>query len=186
MAESSTSMFSINRIPSLNEPRMSEREPLTDSPFLTNDYSVEVTLAGEDFDPEQASTILGVKPTKSGYKGESRAAHQDGAVWNTSFWSREISSRDDVTQCRDHHISCLIDDIEPHIDNLRKAGMERLYFYFTLTSSIGLLNIKLSPSTMSRLAGLDADLYISCFDCFNPNHAFWQDGAEVEADDTAS
>lgn len=161
--------------------RMSEREQLTGSPFLTNDYSVEVTLTGENFDPEKASAILGVQPTKSGCKGEPRQAHHGGAVWDASFWAREINSRDDVNQCRDHHISCLIDDIEPHIGTLRDAGMERIYFYFTLSSSIGLLNMKLNASTMGRLADIGADLYVSCFDCFNPNHAFWQeDGAALD------
>lgn len=161
--------------------RMSEREQLTGSPFLTNDYSVEVTLTGENFDPETASTILGTQPTKFGRKGEPRHANQNGAAWDMNFWSREISSNDDVTQCRDHHITCLVDEIEPHISALRDAGMERIYFYFTLSSSIGLLNIKLNSSTMGRLAGIDAELYISCFDCFDPNHAFWQeDGAELQ------
>lgn len=166
---------------------MSEREQLTDSPFLTNDYSVEVTLTGEHFSPEKASAILGVQPTKAGSKGEPRQTRHEGAVWDTNFWSREINSRDDVTQCRDHHISCLIDDIEPHVEALRSAGMERIYFYFTLSSSIGLLNMKLNPTTMGRLAGIDADLYISCFDCFDPNHEFWQeDGEELEAKANAS
>ncbi|MCE2503662.1 MAG: DUF4279 domain-containing protein [Chlorobi bacterium] len=155
---------------------MNEREQPVENLFLTNDYSVEVTLAGKDFDPVKASQLLGKEPTKSGRCGEPRHLHQESdACWKESFWSYEISSRDDIHECRDHHISCLIDDIQPHMEALKEAGMERVYFYYTLASSIGLLNIKLAPATMRRLSEIEANLYISCFDCFNPNHAFWKE-----------
>ena len=156
---------------------MNTRElPAAEDLFLTNEYSIEVTLAGKDFDPVRATAIIGKEPMKSGRCGEPRHHHQENeACWEESFWSYEISSRDDINECRDHHITCLIDDIQPHIETLKAAGMERLYFYYTLTSSIGLLNIKLAPETMARLAGINADLYISCFDCFDPNHSFWNE-----------
>ena len=162
---------------------MNESGQPTNDLFLTNEYSVEITLAGKNFDLEKANQLLDKEPTKSGQCGEPRHLHKENeACWEESFWSYEISSRDDIHQCRDHHISCLIDDIQPHIEALKKAGMERIYFYYTLASSIGLLNIKLAPGTMRRLAEIDADLYISCFDCFNPNHAFWKEGTTEEVE----
>ncbi len=156
---------------------MAESEHLTADPFLTNEYSIEVTLTGESFDPDNATAILGLAPAKTGRKGEPKREGQTDAVWDAHFWSHEINSRDDVNQCRDHHISCLVDQIAPHVESLQSAGMERIYFYYTLSSSIGLLNIKLNPETMKRLADIGADLYISCFDCFDPEHSFWKSEA---------
>lgn len=158
---------------------MAESLQTTTDAFFTNDYSVEVTLTGDGIDPEDISSILGKKPSKVGRKGDPR--HPDRPdVHEESFWSHEINSRDDVNQCRDHHISCLIDDIAPHIGRLKDAGMERIYFYYTISSSIGMLNMKLNPETMRRLSDIDADLYISCFDCFDPNHDFWKAGEGIE------
>ena len=157
---------------------MNELEQPAEQLFLTNEYSIEITLTGKDFDPEKATRILGKEPTKSGKCGEERNSMRENAgCWDESFWSYEISARDDINECRDHHISCLIDDIAPHTEVLKEAGMERIYFYYTLASSIGLLNIKLTPTTMSRLAEINADLYISCFDCFDPNHEFWNESS---------
>lgn len=160
---------------------MNERELSTEDLFLTNDYSVEVTLAGKDLDPASVTSIIGVEPTKRGARGEVREkGREDEARWEEGFWSHEINSRDDIHECRDHHITCLVDEIAPHVETLKDAGMERIYFYYTLASSIGLMNIKLAPGTMKRLADIDADLYISCFDCFDPNHAFWNQNKTEE------
>ena len=162
---------------------MNTQERPAEDLFLTNDYSVEVTLVGEDFDPVKATEIIGVQPDKSGRRGDSRQPDAENvSSWKQSFWSREISSRDDINECRDHNISCLIDEIAPHIDTLKsEAGMDHIYFYYTLASSIGLMNIKLAPETMGRLSGIGADLYISCFDCFDPNHAFWSESISEDA-----
>ncbi len=162
---------------------MNKRELPAEDLFLTNDYSVQVTLAGDGFDPAKATEIIGVEPTQTGQQGEIRHPDAgDDARWEQSFWSREINSRDDVNECRDHHISCLIDEIAPHVETLKsEAGMDRIYFYYTLASSIGLMNIKLSPKTMEGLSGIGADLYISCFDCFDPNHSFWSESISEKA-----
>ena len=165
---------------------MAQSEHLAADPFLTNEYSIEVTLTGESFQFEKATEILGLEPTKVGRKGEPKRKGQCNTVWEADYWSHEINSRDDVNTCRDHHISCLVDQIAPHVEALKAAGMERVYFYFTLSSSIGLLNMKLNPATMKRLADVDADLYISCFDCFDPGHSFWKEEAGAEMADTSS
>lgn len=160
---------------------MNEHELLAEESLLTNDYSVEITLTGDDFDPGTATEIMGLTPTKSGRKGEARDSGRNGSVWETGFWSREISSRESAEECRDQHLGCLADEIRPHIDKLRAIGLERVYFYFTLTSPIGMLNLRLKPETMRKLCDIEADLYVSCFDCFNPNHSFWKDGVAEKA-----
>ena len=62
--------------------------------FFTNDYSIEVSFAGDSFEPDVATRITGQAPTKVGVKGELRHPDRnDGARWSESFWSREIHSR---------------------------------------------------------------------------------------------
>ncbi len=146
--------------------------------FLTNDYSVQVTLTGEDLDPDLVTTLLTIEPTTTGRRGEERRVTPEGErkLWESGVWSHEVSSSDDVTECRDHQLLSLVDAIEPQLDRLRGAGLERIYFYYTLASSIGLMNVRLRPETMRRLGAIDADLYVSCFDCFNPEHEYWKEG----------
>src|SRR5688500_2818543 len=166
---------------------MDERAPSTHTQdlFATNDYSVQVTLSGDRFDPARATGIIGLEPTKSGIKGEPRdpqSTEENAPLWETGFWSRDVHSKDDIIECRDHQLLCLIDEIAPHIDALKSIGMERIYFYYTLASSIGMMNIRLQPETMRRLAAIDADLYITCFDCFNPKHEYWNEREKAETE----
>ncbi len=145
--------------------------------YLTNDYSVQVTLIGDDLDPDEVSTIISLEPTTIGRRGEERPSlnGSESRSWEQGVWSHEISTRDDVNECRDHQILRMIDEIEPRHDDLKQAGVDRIYFYYTLASSIGMMNIRLRPETMRRLADINADLYISCFDCFDPSDRYWKD-----------
>lgn len=140
----------------------------------TNDFSVELNLVGRDLDPERISAILGIDPSKAARAGEARAHCRNGSAYELGFWAHEISSTDEVTQCRDHQLTCLADTVAPHAASLREAGVERIYFYFTMSSFIGLLNVKFNAETMRKLGELDADLYVSCYDCFDPQHPFWK------------
>jgi hypothetical protein len=141
---------------------------------VQNDYSVEVTLLGKDLEPRTISTILGVEPAEAARNGDRHInGHGDG-TYTEGFWSYEISSHDDVVECRDHQINSMIDILEPHLEEIRSAGVEKLYFYYTLSSFTGLMNIRIHAATLARLARIDADLYISCFDCFNPKHPYWK------------
>ena len=126
-----------------------------------------------------------ISPTRKGKKGAARNDAPSGPLHEGGFGSHEVNARDDVNECRDHQITCLIDAISPKREELRAAGVDRIWFYYTLASSIGLLNIRLRPETMAQLAALEADLYISCFDCFNPKHEFWK-GEETVASGTES
>jgi hypothetical protein len=156
----------------------------TDS--ITNDFSVEVNLLGSNLDPERITSITGLEPVKAARKGDPRSVGKEGSVYEQGFWAHEISSNDDVTECRDHQLVCLAQSLEPHIDKLRDAGVERVYFYYTLSSYVGLLNVRFKAETLQTLAKLDADLYVTCFDCFNPNHPIWRDAmAESPVDGQA-
>ena len=147
---------------------------------ITNDFSVEVNLVGNNIDPERITEILGLEPVKSGRTGEPRNNGRGEAVHEQGFWTYEISSNDEINECRDHQLLCLAEKLEPHAEALRAAGVERFYFYFTLSSFVGLLNIRFKAETLATLARLNADLYVSCFDCFNPRHEIWN-GTELAA-----
>lgn len=154
---------------------------------VANEYSVEVNLLGTNFDPERISSILGIEASKSAVAGQPRRKDRDDSVHEESFWAYEVSSQDDINECRDYQIACVADIIEPNIEQLREAGVERIYFYYTLSSFYGMLNVRLKAETMERLTRIGADLYLTGFDCFNPNHPFWQDGENelVDTDETS-
>lgn len=140
-----------------------------------NDFSVELNIVGATLDPERISSITGLTPTTSAAAGDPRPSGGDGAVYDEGVWCYEVSSNDEVNECRDHQLVCILDAVEPHIDEIRAAGAERIYFYFTIASAIGMLNMRFKAETMQRLAAIGADLYVSGFDCFNPKHPFWTD-----------
>lgn len=139
----------------------------------TNDFSVELNLMGHDLDPDRVTSILGLRPVKAGRKGDPRTFSADGGVYDMGFWVHEISSQNEITDCRDHQLTCLADAIMPHVDALESAGVERIYFYYTMSSFIGMLNIKFNAETMAKLGSINADLYVSCYDCFDSKHPFW-------------
>ncbi len=144
--------------------------------LLTNDFTVQVTLSGENLNPDDVSTILGIDPETIGRKGEERRVSEDGTVhnWEEGVWSHELSARESVDECRDHCLLSLVDQIAPSHARLKEVGVQRIYFYYTLASSIGMMNIRLRPETMRRLSEINADLYVTCFDCFDPKNEYWQ------------
>ena len=144
---------------------------------ITNDFSVEVNFTGQGLDPAKVTEILGIEPIKTAKAGD--PCRNGTSSYEEGIWAYEVSSNDEVTECRDHQLNCLIDKVEPRMAELREAGVERAYFYFTLSSFVGLMNIRFKAETLARLGSLDADLYVSCFDCFNPKHSIWQDGAAI-------
>ncbi|MBC8145131.1 MAG: DUF4279 domain-containing protein [bacterium] len=146
---------------------------------MQNDYSVEVNMLGKDLEPAAVTSILGLEPMEAARSGEPRRNGKGNGSHSEGFWAYEAASHDDVNECRDHQLVCLVDRIEPNIEKLRASGVERIYFYYTLSSFTGLMNIRFRPDTLAKLGRLDADLYVSCFDCFNPKHPFWQ-SAETE------
>jgi hypothetical protein len=158
------------------------------SDTITNDFSVEVNLLGSTLDPERITEIIGLEPVKTARAGDLRCSGREDTAYEQGFWAYEVSSNDDVMECRDHQLICLAQALEPHIDKLRDAGVERVYFYFTLSSFVGLLNIRFKSETLQSLARLDADLHVSCFDCFNPNHPIWRESsiAAASADGNAA
>jgi hypothetical protein len=159
----------------------------TNGHTITNEFSVEVNLTGAAIDPARITEILGLQPTTSASTGEPRRSKPGDApkVYTEGFWAYEVSSNDEVNECRDHQLNCVVDTLTPHCERLREAGVERIYFYFTLSSFLGLMNIHLQTETMSKLSAIGADLYISCFDCFDPSHAFWSE-EDATADNTGS
>ncbi len=144
---------------------------------ITNDFSVELNMTGNNLDPDKVTEIVGLAPVKAARNGEPRRpgtteTHEQG------FWCYETSSQDEVNECRDHQLKCLVESVEPHVERLRDAGVERIYFYYTLSSFIGLLNVRFQSETLEKLGRIGADLYVSGFDCFNPKHSIWkEDGA---------
>ncbi len=150
---------------------------------IANDFSVEVNFTGAALDPDRITEITGLAPLKSAKTGDAR--QNSDSVCEEGFWSYETSSHDDVNECRDHQLICLVDKLEPHVAELHAAGVERIYFYYTLSSFVGLMNIRFKAETMEKLGRINADLYVSCFDCFNPNHSIWQDD-EAMADASAN
>ena len=143
------------------------------SDCCTNDFSVEVNLVGRELNPARVTAILNLEPTKAAVAGAPRESNP-AATYELGFWAHEMSSRNEITECRDHQLTCLADSIAPHLAALKDAGMERIYFYYTMSSFIGMLNIKLNANTLQKLSGLGADLYISCFDCYDSKHPFWK------------
>jgi len=152
---------------------------------MQNDYSVEVNLLGKDLDPSAVTSILGLEPMEAARSGEARRNGRANGTHQEGFWAYETASHDDVNECRDHQLVCLVDAIEPHLEKLRAAGVERIYFYYTLSSFTGLMNIRFRPDTLAKIGRLDADLYVSCFDCFNPKHPFWQTSTIEDGNATA-
>jgi hypothetical protein len=145
---------------------------------IKNDFSVEVNLTGPDLDPAKVTEILGLVPTDSARTGDPRRNGHADATYSEGFWSHELSALDEINQCRDHLLCCLVDKIEPKVDEIRTAGVEKIYFYFTLSSYVGMMNLHFKAETMGKLSKIDADLYVTCFDCFNPKHSFWQEELE--------
>lgn len=149
---------------------------------VTSITSVEVNLVGSQLDPALVTSILGMEPTCSGRAGEPCAKHDPMKRREEGYWARELSGGDEAVECRDHGIVCLADALLPYRERLRDAGVDRIYFYFTLSSFIGMLNMRLKAETMRKLVDLDADIHVSCFDCFDPNHAFFTLGGPGEAE----
>jgi hypothetical protein len=136
--------------------------------------------------PSRNTTILGLDPVEGARSGDPRRNGNGIGMHEEGFWSYEAASHDDVNECRDHQLVCLVDSIEPHVESLRSAGVERIYFYYTLSSFTGLMNIRFRPDTLAKIGRLNADLYVSCFDCFNPKHPFWQSSAIEDSTESAS
>lgn len=132
-------------------------------------------MTGADLDPAKVTEILGLVPTDSARTGDPRRNGHADAAYTEGFWCHEVSAQDEINQCRDHQLCNLVDIIEPKADLLRSAGVERIYVYFTLSSYVGMMNLHFKAETMGKLSKIGADLYVTCFDCFNPNHAFWQE-----------
>lgn len=151
------------------------------SDSITNEFSVEINLIGSELDPDQITAILGLEPVKIARAGEPRCNGKEDSFHEHGFWAYETTSHDEVNECRDHQLICLAESIEPHIEKLRSAGVERIYFYFTLSSVFGLLNIRFKAETLELLGRIGADLYVSCYDCFNPNHPIWRQPSMAEA-----
>ncbi len=151
---------------------------------LTNDFSVEINLIGQNIDPERITAILGMQPLKTARAGDPRRNDGSESVHEHGFWTYEVSSQDDINECRDHQLNCLVEAIAPHIDQLRENGVETIYFYYTLSSFLGLLNIHFKAETLKKLALIGADLHVSCFDCFNPNHSIWREDGSLAATPT--
>jgi hypothetical protein len=141
---------------------------------MQNDYSVEVNLLGTNLEPETVTSILGLQPIEAARNGDPRRNGSGTGTHVEGLWAYEAASHDDVNECRDHQLVCIVDAIAPHVEKLRSAGVERIYFYYTLSSFTGLMNIRFRPDTLAKIGQLGADLYVSCFDCFNPRHPFWQ------------
>lgn len=152
---------------------------LSDS--LTNDFSVELNLIGRHLDPERVTSILGMRPLKAACAGAACACAPE-KTYSEGFWVYEVTSHDEINDCRDHHLNRLADALLPHYTRLQAVGVERISFNYTMSSSIGLLNIKFNAATMAKLAQLHADLYVACYDCFNPGHPFMNlKDADVDA-----
>jgi hypothetical protein len=154
--------------------------PATD--LLRNDFSVEVNFVGRELDPDRLTSILELQPTNAARAGQPRNNGRGNAAYQDGFWVYEVSSNDEINECRDHQLNCLVDAVAPKVDQLRAAGVERIYFYYTLSSFAGMLNIRFKAETLQKLGGIDADLYVSCFDCFNPkflNDAIIGDGIAI-------
>lgn len=149
---------------------------------VTSISSVEVNLVGPQLDPAIVTSIVGREPTCSGRAGEPCSRHDPIKKREEGYWALEMSGGDELVECRDHGIICLADALLPHRERLREAGVDRIYFYFTLSSFIGMLNVRLKAETMRKLVELDADIHVSCFDCFDPNHSFFNLGAQDDAD----
>ncbi|HVZ37728.1 MAG TPA: DUF4279 domain-containing protein [Candidatus Kapabacteria bacterium] len=144
---------------------------------LTNEFTVELNLIGEHLDPERVTAILGLRPLRTARAGDARST-PNGGCYQEGFWIHEVVSNDDIHECRDHLLNRLADAVAPHTRQLSDAGVERIYFYYTMSSSIGLLNIRFKAQTMEKLSRLGADLYVSCYDCFDPKHPYWNILAE--------
>lgn len=145
---------------------------------LTNITSVEVNLVGTTLDPDRITAILGIQPSCAGRAGDACGHPDPMRLRDEGFWAHEMSAGDGVVECRDHGVNCLADALLPNVDQLRDAGVDRIYFYYTLSSFIGMLNVRLKSETMRKLSDLGADIYVSCFDCFDPNHSFFSLGSE--------
>jgi hypothetical protein len=152
---------------------------------VTNEYTVEVDLLGDALDPEKITAIMGVKPSESAKAGEPRK-HNHGALHDHGFWTYEAVTEGDISECRDYQLQCLADMIHPHLDQLRGAGVERIYFYYTLCSHTGLMNIHFKTETLAWISARGAYLYISCFDCFNPNDPMWKENASLSEEEASS
>jgi hypothetical protein len=153
---------------------------------VTNEYTIEVDFTGDRLDPEKVTAIMGLQPTECAKAGDPRRnGHgHEGATYEHGFWTYDATSQDDVDECRDAHLKQLAEMVEPHVERLREAGVERIYFYYTLCSHIGLMNIHFKAETLRKVCDIGADLYVSCFDCFNPNDPIWKEDSSLTEEST--
>ncbi len=147
---------------------------------VTNEYTIEVDLIGDKVDPEAITRIMGLQPTDTACTGDPRKNGHEGAVHEHGFWTYDATNHDDTGDCRDHQLRVLAEQIAPKVEQLRDAGVERIYFYYTLCSQTGLMNIHFKAETLAHLSTIGADLYVSCYDCFNPNDALWKEEVSFE------
>lgn len=119
-------------------------------------------LMGERLDPDAITLATGLTPHHSHRKGEQRPASRVGKrppPWRSGIWI--LDSEDGLPQTNNHledHFTWLLDQLEPHIDVLRRICAERQLSadfycgYFMGQANSGFV---LSAQTLTRIAALD-------------------------------
>jgi Domain of unknown function (DUF4279) len=125
-----------------------------------------VRIFGDDLQPEEIETALGLKATRSHIKGQPRSPRYKG-VWHETYWCLDSPLADERNMT--DHLNWLLDSLEPRGDVIKAlSGKYRIDFFCGFSSGNGQGGFTLDRLTLRRIADLGVqlvlDLYPTCID----------------------
>lgn len=126
-------------------------------------------LMGDDLDPTTITEAIGLAPTQAHRRGDARptSPEREPAAWRSGLWLLDSAEAvSETEQGLDEHLSWLLDQLEPRVETLLAlARGQRLHAdffcgYFMPGRNRG---FTLRPSTLGRIAKLEADLGIDIY-----------------------
>lgn len=121
-----------------------------------------IILRGRGLNPDEATNIFGIMPSKSTKRGDRRNAKER---WAHNFWS--LTSQEKVnSEDLSEHIEWLLNQFEPVssqlIEILQREGVEgKLSCFWILPSEHE--ELTLSPKLISKLAAFGLDLNLDIY-----------------------
>lgn len=131
-----------------------------------HEYSVELLVAGEDFDETEISTTLGLKPTLFQKKGElmSPKRRRDKTVWSFAV---NPSAEDPAWDSLEDGLKCLSETLIPLKDRLRDLRQKYSTVAYCGHFSTGPYGFaggpSISPETLRQLGDLGLTLTIKTY-----------------------
>ncbi len=124
-------------------------------------FRASLIISGEQPPPDQISALLGLRPTRTHTRGESRTG-RSGAVWDHSVWILRSPLSDDSEPSE--HIAWILDVVEPRLGVLReisKAARVKLFCGFSSDNGQG--GFTLDAAMLRRLAELGVPFVLDLY-----------------------